>query len=201
MFYTTGELDLNDEQKAALLSFVRDDGKGFLGAHSAIAHKELRFILPVLPVLFAAAAVGYSELQAKLEAVPLGVMVFASVVSAAHFRSLTFGDLGAYPERGGASAWDDYGPVNRLLKAASAHPDVCGIRIDAAHLAWAGGSTYLHRKAPLYMPGYPVEPHHWNYAIVGPGSGAEVIATEGGLQLVRVPIQCLPDEGYSWRLP
>lgn len=34
-FYTTGELDLNDEQKSALLSFVKDDGKGFLGAHSA----------------------------------------------------------------------------------------------------------------------------------------------------------------------
>ena len=35
MFYTTGELDMNDEQKAALLSFVREDGKGFLGTHSA----------------------------------------------------------------------------------------------------------------------------------------------------------------------
>src|ERR1039457_1279418 len=35
MFYTTGELDLNDEQKAALVSFVKEDGKGFLGTHSA----------------------------------------------------------------------------------------------------------------------------------------------------------------------
>jgi type 1 glutamine amidotransferase len=35
MFYTTGELPMDDEQKAALMSFVRDDGKGFLGAHSA----------------------------------------------------------------------------------------------------------------------------------------------------------------------
>ncbi len=34
-FYTTGELDMNDEQKAALMSFVKDDGKGFLGMHSA----------------------------------------------------------------------------------------------------------------------------------------------------------------------
>jgi uncharacterized protein len=34
-FYTTGELDLDDEQKAALLSFVRDDGKGFIGGHTA----------------------------------------------------------------------------------------------------------------------------------------------------------------------
>ena len=35
MFYTTGELDLNDEQRAALISFVKEDGKGFLGTHSA----------------------------------------------------------------------------------------------------------------------------------------------------------------------
>lgn len=35
-FYTTGELPLTDDQKADLLSFVRDDGKGFIGGHSAI---------------------------------------------------------------------------------------------------------------------------------------------------------------------
>jgi type 1 glutamine amidotransferase len=35
MFYTTLELPLDDEQKTALMSFVKDDGKGFLGTHSA----------------------------------------------------------------------------------------------------------------------------------------------------------------------
>ena len=35
IFYTTGELELNEEQKAAFLSFIREDGKGFLGTHSA----------------------------------------------------------------------------------------------------------------------------------------------------------------------
>lgn len=34
-FYTTGELDMDEQQKADLLSFLRDDGKGFLGIHSA----------------------------------------------------------------------------------------------------------------------------------------------------------------------
>lgn len=34
-FMTTGELPLDEEQKASLLSFIRDDGKGFLGAHNA----------------------------------------------------------------------------------------------------------------------------------------------------------------------
>jgi len=35
-FFTTGELPLDDSQKADLLSFVRDDGKGFIGGHSAL---------------------------------------------------------------------------------------------------------------------------------------------------------------------
>ncbi len=34
-FMTTGELPLDDSQKADLLSFVKEDGKGFLGAHNA----------------------------------------------------------------------------------------------------------------------------------------------------------------------
>jgi type 1 glutamine amidotransferase len=35
VFYTTGDLGLTDQQKKDLLSFVHDDGKGFLGIHSA----------------------------------------------------------------------------------------------------------------------------------------------------------------------
>jgi type 1 glutamine amidotransferase len=35
-FYTTGELPMDDQQKADLLAFVRDDGKGFIGGHSSI---------------------------------------------------------------------------------------------------------------------------------------------------------------------
>lgn len=35
-FYTTGELDLDDEQKAALISFVKEEGKGFIGGHTAL---------------------------------------------------------------------------------------------------------------------------------------------------------------------
>ncbi len=36
VFYTTGELDMDAQQKADLLSFVRDDGKGFIAVHSGI---------------------------------------------------------------------------------------------------------------------------------------------------------------------
>lgn len=35
VFFTDGDLDMDESQKADLLSFVRDDGKGFIGIHSA----------------------------------------------------------------------------------------------------------------------------------------------------------------------
>lgn len=35
IFFTDGDLDMDASQKADLLSFVRDDGKGFVGIHSA----------------------------------------------------------------------------------------------------------------------------------------------------------------------
>ncbi len=34
-FMTSGELPMDEQQKADLLSFVKEDGKGFLGAHNA----------------------------------------------------------------------------------------------------------------------------------------------------------------------
>jgi uncharacterized protein len=33
---TTGELDLTDDQKADMMSFIKDDGKGFVGIHAAL---------------------------------------------------------------------------------------------------------------------------------------------------------------------
>jgi hypothetical protein len=35
VFYTDGDLDMDDSQKADLLSFIQEDGKGFIGVHSA----------------------------------------------------------------------------------------------------------------------------------------------------------------------
>ncbi len=35
LFYTGGELPMNASQKTDLLSFIHDDGKGFIGVHSA----------------------------------------------------------------------------------------------------------------------------------------------------------------------
>ncbi len=36
LFYTTGELDMDEQQKADLMSFVTQEGKGFIAVHSAV---------------------------------------------------------------------------------------------------------------------------------------------------------------------
>jgi type 1 glutamine amidotransferase/DNA-binding beta-propeller fold protein YncE len=43
-FYTCGDLPLDDEQKQALLAFVRDEGRAFLGAHSATVAEWPAFV-------------------------------------------------------------------------------------------------------------------------------------------------------------
>lgn len=175
----------------------------FVGIHSALAHKEYRFLVPIFPVALAAAGVGFSSLPKALGRVAVVAAVVVGLASSLNAPTLTMGDFGQYLERPDSSAWNDFGDVNRLMLAANTHEDLCGLRIDVAHLAWTGGSTYLHRKAPLYMPGTPVQQRHFNYAITGPGSGGEVVAKEGRLELVRIPglLQCEADPGYSWKLP
>jgi hypothetical protein len=132
-----------------------------------------------------------------------GVVVLAATVSAARHRGLTMGEVGSYLDRPQSSAWDDFGNVNRLLLAASRQKDLCGLRVDVAHMAWVGGSTYLHTKAPLFPAGVPHHQGYFNYVITFPGSGAEVIAQDKGIELVRLPgmTSCVPYPGYTWKLP
>ncbi len=174
---------------------------GFFALHFAVPHKELRFLVPIMPAACAFIALGLTRLPPSLTRLGVAGVAVAVGISAATAGALTMGDVGSYPERKQSSAWDDFGPINRLLLAAHAREDLCGLRVDA-HLAWVGGSTYLHRPAPLYMPRTPVQTGHFNYVLTHPGSGAEVVAREGNWELVRLPRQdCTPDPGYSWRLP
>lgn len=173
----------------------------FLLLHVLVAHKELRFMVPVMPIAVALVGLALTQLPASASRLGLAAVGLAVLISAGTHRSLTMGDVGSYAERPASSAWDDFGFINRLLLAASREKDLCGLRIDAQHLAWTGGITYLHTKAPLYMPGFPPQHGFFNYAIVRQGSGAPVIASEQGWDLVKVAPTCTPDTRYDWRLP
>lgn len=177
----------------------------FFALHSASPHKEYRFILPLLPMLAAVAAVGFSALPIeRLRQVAMALTVVAAALSFATKESLTFGQLGQYPGRESDSAWDDNGPVNRLMLVASQQADLCGL-FTPVHPAWMGGATYLHTKAPLFSPGWPydcLQAGTCNYAIVPRGNQLPPVAEDKNFVLVKVPgSPCRPDPNYAWRLP
>lgn len=175
----------------------------FLALHLAVPHKELRFMVPILPLTCAFIGIALSQLSEGLAPRVAAVVGALIAYSAITFPKLTMGDVGSYLERAQSSAWNDFGTVNRLMLAASRQRDLCGLRIDAAHLAWTGGITYLHRNAPLYMPGTPHQQGWFNYVIARQGSGLPAIASEGGFELVKLPnmTSCTPNAGYTWKLP
>ena len=174
----------------------------FLAAHSAVPHKEFRFILPMLPLAIAATVISVDALPRLPRLTGLGLLLAGALVSAVAFRSLTWGDLGGRPDGPDAdmTAWDASGPVNRLLLAAHGQRDLCGLRVDV-HPAFHGASTYLHLPVPIY---YNVEASagFYNYAIAGAGSGFRVVARDHDMELVRVAegTHCRPDHRYDWRL-
>jgi hypothetical protein len=179
----------------------------FLAGHSAIPHKEFRFILPMLPLAVAATVTSFDALPRASRLAGVGLLLVGAVVSAITFPSLTWADLGAHQhhEDAEASAWDDAGSINRLLLAANRKSDLCGLRVDT-YPAFHGASTYLHRPARIYH-GVPESSGLYNYAIARVGSGMPVVLRDGEMELVRVAngiahgTGCAPDPGYDWALP
>jgi hypothetical protein len=175
----------------------------FVAVHSAVPHKELRFILPALPLAIAAAVVAFDRFPRRLRLASVGYLAVAAVISVSTFPSLTWGDLGAFPERSKASAWDHNGSVNRLLLAAhGAHPRVCGIRVNLPTV-WHGGSSFLHRRVHFYGVGTDASLRLYNYAITLAGSGLPVVARDGEWELVRMPEvkrPCAREPDYDWQL-
>jgi len=91
------------------------------------------------------------------------------------------------------------------LLAAHERPDLCGLKIEAVHLAWTGGFTYLHRPVPLYPHvGPPRASGFYNYVIAyaALAPAEEIAAAEGNLVLQRLPRPaCIKDNAYQWLLP
>src|SRR5262249_44816962 len=129
---------------------------GYLFAHSLIPHKELRFALPILPLLLLLSAVGIVMLAKEsryclrwLDAItgsPNSMFVLQTIPS-------TFGEYGQYLQNESARkrvVWHSGEAVNRVLSMAGQRDDICGVMLLARNAAWTGGYSYLHRKVPLF---------------------------------------------------
>jgi phosphatidylinositol glycan class B len=185
----------------------------FLALHSFVPHKELRFILPVLPAWTALAGLGLDSAtrwvgtrKPRWANWVLAPALLAAAYSAAGFHRLTFGDLGAYETlKPNTSAYQDFADVNRLLLLAGERPDVCGLKVEAVHMAWAGGYTYFHKDARLYSHlGPPRSSGKYNYVLTVPRAvpPETVRATSGPLVLAQLSSgPCAEDPAFSWRLP
>jgi phosphatidylinositol glycan class B len=159
-----------------------------LVAHSVIGHKELRFVLVAVLLLFTAAACGVAEALERLARVASarGVAVLAATLlvawgaaSAQRASAVTFADFGLYaglPEER-ASPWAFRRDCNRALARVGRRPDLCAVAVfpfgEAAgghRIGSTGGYTYLNRGVPLVVgrpspAAFPLV----NYVIACPG--------------------------------
>ncbi|GAC1348579.1 MAG: hypothetical protein NVS2B9_07830 [Myxococcales bacterium] len=175
--------------------------------HSAVPHKELRFLLPALPLFCALAAVGMDAGAALFRPLRLAAPLVAlacAAISAAGFHALRFGQLGQYEQvKPQAWAYDDFGQVNRLLLAAHDLPDLCGLKLEGVDLVWSGGYSYLHRRVPLYPhdrgPGRESGTFNYALAVYGRAAGpGAVVALQWPYALLRVREGgCAPDPAFS----
>ncbi len=188
----------------------------FIGVHSAIAHKEFRFILPAIPLVGSVAALGLQHFlddPPDTKWIPRAIVagcVACGVVSATTFHTLSLRDIGQSQPRtlvdhGGqvtvvspdTSAYDQPGPINRMLLRAHDQADLCGLRIEPFDLVESGGYSYLHRLVPLYGAFQHPDPAFYNYVIAfGTPPAGDLVASEAGFTLVRTRPACSRDPAF-----
>ncbi len=111
----------------------------FVVAHSMIAHKEERFLLPVIPLCLMISALGIArdklgDRVSGSRAVWTGAICFlaASIVMGAGFYY-----------------FDDEPGSETALKRLSTAPGVCGVALYDLPWTESGGYVFLHRNLPL----------------------------------------------------
>ncbi|HSU41082.1 MAG TPA: glycosyltransferase family 39 protein, partial [Polyangiaceae bacterium] len=127
----------------------------FVLLHSAIPHKEFRFILPIFPLMLAIGAAGIADLLDRYWRRAWAAGVVTGVVSLAFIKAARgehYANLGQYlgTPRANDSVWDTEEEPNLLLADAGVEPDVCGVLMLGVRAAFTGGYSYLHRHVPLF---------------------------------------------------
>ena len=154
----------------------------FLCVHTAISHKELRFLYPVLPMFLVCASVGLAGLLSRLpfararrNAATVAMALVLLSAFALRARYVSFKDIGqamdAYGYGGPTSGlvWRAFDERNRLFEQAGTHADICGLAAPTMNPYWTGGYSYLHRPVPILWTGSRNDFDAANYVVMGPG--------------------------------
>jgi phosphatidylinositol glycan class B len=175
----------------------------FIALHSAIPHKEFRFLLPIFPLLLSVGGAGLALLLARFKAPARAAGALAAVlcvgfVNAA--RAESYADLGQYvgTARASGSPWYTEEGTNLLLAEAGGRADACGVLVLGERAAFTGGYSYLHRRIPLiYRFQTCDEAKAANYVIAANGNpnvppGFKSVQTSGGYALYHREGSCGP---------
>jgi hypothetical protein len=118
-----------------------------IATHSAIPHKEYRFVIPAFASLAVVAALGSAELIERLrKLVPAANHAF--VAGGAALWVGTSVALAFAP--GYRDNWFNSGDLIEASFTLSHDPDLCGILFYNDDWATTGGYAHLHRNVPIY---------------------------------------------------
>ena len=118
-----------------------------VATHSLISHKENRFIYPAVPMVITLAALGFTELAAKVNA-RLGSRLSPKAVIAAGvvICALTSGVFAYH-----FPYWKESSGGQIALKRLSRDPTVCGVALYSVHWPQTGGYAHLHQHVPIVL--------------------------------------------------
>jgi GPI mannosyltransferase 3 len=139
----------------ALLAIVGARRSPFLGwialiilvSHSMLAHKEIRYIYPLVPIALTLSALGVLEIVREINsrwksALRPGVAVVAALV----FYAFCSGFLASrFPD------WSRRGGSLIALERLSTDSAVCGVGVEGVDLWDSASYTYLHQKVPIII--------------------------------------------------
>lgn len=148
--------------------------------HTAVPHKEVRFIylaLAVAPILIAFGTAAFLERMGGWR--PVWIAALFTVWAGLSWHGAT--------QSGLAARWSFNRPAIEAFLAASRLPDLCGLAVRDMRLIDSGGYVYLHRDVPLFFADSASE-------ITLPGSGIGLrFSVERGRR--PEPLRSIPTQG------
>jgi hypothetical protein len=119
-------------------------------AHSAVAHKEYRFVYPALPLLLMPIAAGMDRVIGRMY--PNGAATLAATLAGIAALSLVVGSGGNFRSH----FWRRYGETKAFEMIRRA-PDACGVALHLVEWSETPGYTILHRNIPIYYAYHDAE--------------------------------------------